>query len=236
MVKIDNLVFFHICSPLKIIIMEMIILPQLRLAQLQTLAEGTIQITENLTEVAPQILALNTAFSGFQTGMVKSTSVSNKKTLDRTRDLINSGFFKSVETEQFYPYEDAPSKTALAKVVTISSKYGYEINRLSYDEQTAETDNLIAELEAVDLSALPAVVRWIPLMKTANDNFKLTVKTYVQEQTQAGNTDAASKAAIPLENALKELFTILFAHVHVTKTASLINAYKELTTLVNSYK
>ncbi|MEP4535006.1 MAG: hypothetical protein ABJ004_18065 [Cyclobacteriaceae bacterium] len=41
---------------------------------------------------------------------------------------------------------------------------------------------------------------------------------------------------MPLEEALKELFTILHAHVLVTKTESLINAHKELTTLVNSYR
>jgi len=214
----------------------MIFLPQIRLAQLQTLTEGTLRITENLTEVAPQVQALNTAFTSFQTGMVKSTSTSNKKTLDRTRDLINTGFFKSVEAEQLYPYEDAAPKTAVTKLVTIANKYGMKLNRMTYDEQTAETDNLITELEATDLSALPAVLRWIPLMKTANTNFKLTVKTYLEDQTQAGDTEAATKAAIPLENALKELFTILFAHVHVTKTATLVNAYKELTTLVNTYR
>ena len=216
--------------------MQMIILPQLRLAQLQTLAESTIQITEGVSEVDPQVLALKTAFASFQEGMLKSSSASNKKTLDRTRDLTNTGFLKSVEAEQFFPYQDAPSKAAVTKVVAIANKYGYELNRMSYDEQTAETDNLVAELEGMDLSTLPAVQRWIPLMKTANDNFKLTVRTFLQEQTQADETEAASKAAIPLEDALKELFTILFAHVHVTKTASLVTAYKELNTLVNSYR
>ncbi|MEP4535010.1 MAG: hypothetical protein ABJ004_18085 [Cyclobacteriaceae bacterium] len=77
--------------------MQTINLPQVRLVQLQTLTEGVLQITEPLTEVAEQVQAAAAAFVDFQEGMTKSTSASNKKTLDRTRDVINSGFFKSVE-------------------------------------------------------------------------------------------------------------------------------------------
>lgn len=95
---------------------------------------------------------------------------------------------------------------------------------------------MITELEALDLSTLSAVERWIVPMKTVNDNFKVTVKTYRQDITEAGDTAAATQAAVPLEDALKALFTILFAHVHVSNTDALVNAYKELITLVNSYR
>lgn len=216
--------------------MQTINLPQVRLAQLQTLTESVIGITQPLTEVAAQVQNVTEAFTAFQEGMTKTTSASNKKTLDRTRDLINSGLFKSVEAEQFYPHDADEAKTAVSHVVACVNKYGYELNRLSYDEQTAETDNMVTELEALDLSTLPAVERWIALIKSANESFKLTTKAYLQQQTQAGDTEAASKAAVPLENALNELFTILHAHVLITKTDALINAHKELTTLVNSYR
>ncbi|UXP32322.1 hypothetical protein N6H18_18445 [Reichenbachiella agarivorans] len=120
--------------------------------------------------------------------------------------------------------------------MAITDKYGLELSRLPYDEQTAQTDNMIAQLEAIDLSLLPAVQRWIALIKTANDNFKVTVVTYLKGQTEDSDTAAASIAAIPLGDALKALFTIHFAHAQVSKTDTLVNAYKELTFLVNSYR
>ena len=178
--------------------MEMIKLPRVRVAQLQTLTEGVIQIVENLGEVAAQVQAVKTNFTNFKDGMTKNAAASNKKTLDRTRDLMNAGFFKSVESEELYPHTEPPIKTAVEKLVAIAKKYGFELNRMSYDEQTAETDNLLKELEEIDLNILPAIQRWVAPMKTANDNFKLTVKSYLEEQTEAGDTTAAFKAAIPL--------------------------------------
>ncbi len=215
--------------------MQMINLPQLRLAQLQTLTEGIIEIVKNLGEVAPQVQGVNAAFTNFQEGMTKNASASNKKTLDRTRDQLNSGFFKTVESEALYPH-DANAQTAVAKILDITNKYDYDLNYLSYDEQTAETDNMLRELEDTDINLLPGIQHWIAPIKSANDNFKTSVKSYLEEQVQAGDVDTASTAAIPLENALNELFTILFAHIHITKSEPLIEAHKELSTLVNSYK
>jgi len=214
----------------------MLKMPRVRMAQLQTLTENVVRITENLTEVAPQVQSINTAFITFQEGMTKSASASNKKTLDRSRDLLNSGLFRNIEAEALFPHDSPVVSNAVDEVVTISQKYGLELNRLSYDEQTAETDNLIAELEALDLGLLPNIERWIPFIKAANNSFKETVEAYLEDQTEASDTKAATIAAIPLENSLHELFTMLFAHVNVTQTEALIVAYKELTTLINSYR
>ncbi|MEP0367442.1 MAG: hypothetical protein ABJN36_12540 [Cyclobacteriaceae bacterium] len=46
--------------------MQTINLPQVRLAQLQTLTEGVLQITDPLTEVAAQVQAAAAAFVDFQ--------------------------------------------------------------------------------------------------------------------------------------------------------------------------
>ena len=216
--------------------MEMIKLPRVRMAQLQTLTEGVIQLTENLGEVAAQVQTVKTNFTNFKEGMIKNAAASNKKMLDRTRDRMIAGFFKSMDSEEVYPHTEPPVKTTLEKAVAVVDKYRYELNRMTYDEQTSETDNLLKELETIDLNILPAVQRWIVPMKTANDNFKQTVKSYLEEQTEASDTSAASAAAIPLEDALNALFTLLFAHVHVSKSETLIKAYKELITLVDSYR
>ncbi|MEQ8549279.1 MAG: hypothetical protein RIC03_15315 [Cyclobacteriaceae bacterium] len=74
--------------------MEIIRLPQMRLAQLQALTENTVTITQDLPEVAAQVAAVELALENFLKGMTKSNAASNKKTLDRTRDFLNSGFYK----------------------------------------------------------------------------------------------------------------------------------------------
>lgn len=216
--------------------MEMIKLPQMRLAQLQALTESALTITEGLPEVAAQVVAIEQAFESFQQGMRKSNAASNKNTLDRTRDFLNSGFFKGVESEQLFPHNDAATKQAYTAVAAIASKYDYALNRLSYDEQTAKTDNMIVELEALDLSTLPQLGRWVALIKEANTAFKDLVKSYIEDKTEAENTAAASTAALPLQDALNSLFTILFAHVQISQTKPLITAYKELNTLVDTYR
>ncbi|UXP32321.1 hypothetical protein N6H18_18440 [Reichenbachiella agarivorans] len=83
--------------------MEIINLPQINLAQLQTLSESVIKITKPLPELAPEVQAVQETFKTFEKGMIKSSSTSNKKTLDRSRDLINTGFFKSVDAEEQFP-------------------------------------------------------------------------------------------------------------------------------------
>jgi hypothetical protein len=216
--------------------MEMIKLPQMRLAQLQALTENTVTITKDLPEMAAQLAAVEQALENFQKGMIKSNASSNKNTLDRSRDFLNSGFFKGVESEQLFPQSDEAAKQALTTIAAVASKYDYALNRLSYDEQTARTDNMIAELEALDFSTIPQLGRWVSLMKEANTAFKGLVESYIEDKTEADNTAAASKAAIPLQDALNSLFTLLFAHVQISQTEPLITAYQELNTLIASYR
>ena len=122
------------------------------------------------------------------------------------------------------------------KLVNITGGYGFGLSKLSYDEQTAQTDNMLKELEALDLTPLAGVVRWIVPLKTANDAFKSVTVDYFKMATQLAETVAASNAALPLTDALNDLFTMLFAHVQITGTDELIRAYKELITQVEAYK
>lgn len=216
--------------------MEMIKLPQMRLAQLQTLTAAALGIVKDLPEVAAQVTTIEQAFNEFQQGMLKTNAASNKRTLDRSRDLLNSGFFKGVESELLFPHEDAVSQQSVSEVSAIVDKYDYRLNRLTYDEQTAQTDNMIASLEALNLSSLPQIARWIALIKRANTEFKELVSAYIEDKTEAENTQAAGIAAIPLQDALNNLFTLLFAHAQISQTAPLTTAYQELGTLVDSYR
>ncbi len=215
--------------------MKLITMPQLRMAQLQTLAESTIQMVTPITEVGAEMTALVDAFSEFQKGMTKKQASSDKKTLDRTRDLISSGFFKSVEAEQLFPSE-ATTQNQLQEVVAVVEKYGFEINRLTYSEQTAQTDNMISELTAMDHSSFPELQRWITPIQEANTAFKAASQTYLEEVVESEDTLAAYESAITLQESLNKLFTMLFAHAQVSGNDELISVYKELDTLVESYK
>lgn len=215
--------------------MKMITVPTLRMAQLQSLSEKAISITENLPEVAPQVAESKALYETFKDGMTREEASSDKRTLDRTRDNLNSGYFKAVECEQSFPHESAVVQV-LDRVVKITENYGFGLNRMTYDEQTAQTDNMLKELEALDLSALPSLSRWLAPIKDANDNFKKVADEYFQGLNASAETTAASKAALPLTEALNNLFTLLFAHAKVSGSAELTSAYKELITLVGTYK
>lgn len=215
--------------------MKLITMPRIRLAQLQTLTEDIIQIVTPLTEVSSETAALSDAFSVFQQGMVKNQAYSDKFTLDSSRDNITSGFFKSVESELLFPVEES-SKNQLEEVVSIAEKYGFQVNRLSYNEQTAQTDNMLTELKALDLSAFPGLERWITPIQDANTAFKTASHDYLEDVVEADETPTASSAAITVQEAIKKLFTMLFAHLQVSASDALISAYKELDTLVDSYK
>lgn len=216
--------------------MELIKLPQMRLAQLQSFTDSTLSITTPLPEVSTQVQRIQAAYTEFLKGMTKTNAASDKKTLDKTRDLVNAGFFKNVEAEQLFPYSDMPTLSALAKVVNITNKYGFGLNRLPFDEQTAETDNMLNELNGLDLSTLPTLSRWIAPMTEANNQFRAFTLTYLEDVTTTNSTQAAYLVAKPLEDALNELFTVLFASVVVAKTEPLQQAYAQLITLCDNYK
>lgn len=215
--------------------MQMITVPKLRMAQLQTFTEGILKTTANLTEVAPQVADVESKLTVFLDGMTKATASSNKSVLDRTRDELNSGFFKGVESEQMYPHTPEVA-SVLRQVVSITSQYGFGLNRLSYDEQTAQTDNMIKELEKLDLTSLPNITRWLAPIKAANAEFKSISEAYYKDLTAAGETSAASNAAPALTDAINALFTMLFAHVQISGSEALTTAYKELITQVEAFK
>ena len=51
--------------------MKLIILPRLRLAQLQAITETTLTICKNLTQVASEMLGIENVFNPFKAGMLK---------------------------------------------------------------------------------------------------------------------------------------------------------------------
>lgn len=216
--------------------MKLITVPQLRLGQLQTLTEQTIKLTEPIGQLSPWLADVQAAFKPFLTGMLKDPAGSDKKTLDKTRDQYLSGFFLNVKSESYYPHEDATMQEVVQKLLRVTEKYGFKINKLPYDEETAAIDNLLAELGSMELSGIPHLARWIGKIKAANESFKAASKDYLETYVKNSTTESASVAAPALTVALEDLYTMLFAHAKVAADQELVNVYQKLSELVDTYR
>ena len=217
--------------------MELLNLPRLRMKELQSVAESTLRICVNITELQPATQQVNTHLEAFKKGMLKEqASAADKKELDKERDRLLSGFMQDLKAEQYFPHQELATVDTLNKVLEITQKYGVRIYKLSYSEESSAIDNILSELEQVDTQALDnGITRWIPLIKTANNHFKTANSTYISNQVKADVTDSASALAPDLRQALEGIYTLLFAHTKITATEPILNAYRELEILIKSF-
>lgn len=215
---------------------RMISIPRLRLAQLQTLTESSLRIATPITEVATQVADVQAAYDKFLEGIQKDQAASDKQTLDKTRDRLISGFMLDVRAEDNFPHDDAALLTTIKEVRRITDKYGLAINRLPYDEQSAQVDNLLGEIEKIDMTNLPKISRWAEPIRTANDAFKSASTDYIKEVVASSQMESASAVAPDLLTKLEGLFTLLFAHAQVTPSEELTQAYLELSASVDTYR
>ncbi|UOB18938.1 DUF6261 family protein [Abyssalbus ytuae] len=216
--------------------MEIISIPQLRLGQLQTLTEQTLELTKPVEQIATYVAAVEAAFEPFRSGMLKEFTVSDKRALDNIRDKYLSSLFMGIKIEKNYPQEDTVLQEIVGKLRQVARKYSADINRLPYDEETAAIDNLLAELETVDMQGMPHLVRWVDKIKVANENFKAASKEYLESTVKYSATQSASAAAPALVAALEELYTMFFAYTKVAADETLVTVYRELAELVDAYR
>jgi len=219
--------------------MKLITLPRLRMAQLQMLVENVLNICSNLTEIKKEVKNVKSNFEDFKEGMLKRRPTSeDKKGLDKIRDNMVTAFTQSINAETYFPHKEPEALDNLKKLTDIVHKYGTKINKLPYNEETSVVDNMIAEAEEVNYSALGngSISRWIPLLKEANQNFKDLVSENIEESAEALGTDTASELAPDLTNAVEKLFTMIFSHINVSGNEALRKAHVELEQLVDSLR
>ncbi len=216
--------------------MDIISIPKLKLGQLQSLTESTLQITEPIAAIASVRLEVETAFKTFVTGMKKEGATSDKKALDTTRDNLTSGFFLSVKAEEYHPNDDPAIRETMSELRKLAVDPGFRVTKLPYAEETAALDNLVARLKELDLSPLPHLLRWVTLIETANENFKKGSQAYLEELVDEASVDSASEISTELLQQLENLYTMLFAHAKVSGEEPMIRAYAELSELVNSFR
>ncbi|TAJ14273.1 hypothetical protein DMA11_06165 [Marinilabiliaceae bacterium JC017] len=217
--------------------MEIINLPRLRVKELQTLSENSLSICDGITELKPAIDLVQTTLNAFKRGMLKEqASAANKKELDADRAIYISCFFKNVSAEKHDPTLIPEVRETLERMCQITDKYGTKITRLSYNEETAAVDNLLTELKQIDTQAIDkGVMRWIPLIEKANNDFKAANDAYIAERAKADSIESATSLAPTLQHALEELFTQMFAHAKLSTNEPIRIAYAELETLVKSF-
>jgi hypothetical protein len=217
--------------------MILITLPGLRLGQLQTVGESSIDICKNIPEIAPEMVKVNSSFDAFKTGMLKDkASAEKKRKLDLNRDRLSSGFMNVVFEEQIFPNEDELIINAHAELLKIVKKYGRRIIRLPRAEETAAIHNLLADIAQMDVTPLlpTGIPRWIPVLEAANKEYKLAAKKFISDSTDANATESASSLAPALEEALEDMYTMLFATIKRTPSDALKKAYGDLETLIDS--
>lgn len=217
--------------------MDILNLPRLRNKELQSVAEETLRICDNIEEVKPALGKVIPLLDAFKQGMLKEqASAADKSTIDKERDRLLSGFMKDLKAEQYFPHQEPTTVQALKNVMPIVEKYGTQITRLTYNEETIAIDNLITEWKQTDTSALnDGITRWIPLIENANNSFKSANATYISNQVKADATDSASDLVPSLRTSLEGVYTLLYAHTKITASETILTAYQELDKLLESY-
>ncbi len=219
--------------------MELLSLPRLRNHQLQTVSENTIKICAELTQLKAPLETLTQKLDLFKGGMTKEqASAASKKELDNARDVLVSGFIKGVRIESAFPYTDTTSKEAINALLKVVNNYGTGIARLSYNEESAALDNLLADISKLDITPLAdsGLARWIPLIEQANNNFKEAVSDYISESAKSSAVESATDVAPALLDALEALYAMIYAYLKIENSEELKEAYTQLQILLESYK
>ena len=216
--------------------MHLINLPKLRMMELQTLAENSIKICASIEEVKPALQQVESALTTFKQGMLKDkTTGINKRYLDRSRDIAISGLSHALRAEKFFPYEDESKLKAVITLSTVVAKYT-DVVRLSYDQETASIDNMLAEIKSLEVFPLldDSITRWIPKIEALNEDFKAATSAFISSKATLNERDSATTLAPYLVSSLENLYTLLFAHSNISDNDAIKNAYSQITVLVEA--
>lgn len=219
--------------------MEILTLPRLRNHQLQSVTEGSLSFCTGIDVLNTPCNKVETCLANFIDGMMKDkASAKGKAELDTERDTIIRNLMRAITTDIQYPYTTDTELAVAEQLKSILKKYGTGIVRLSYNEQSAAVDNMLADIKAIDFAATPesGVARWIPLVETSNNNFKVAAKTYITDSAELVNQVSATEMAPALLDALEGLYTMMYAFLKVNPTPELEKAYTEISLLIESYR
>lgn len=216
--------------------MELIVFPRKTVNETKSLAESTLELLKDFTELATPFNQASTAYTQFVTGLQKEqVTITEVLKLDDSRDNLTLGLLKSIKPELHYPYASEAEKTAVAELKKIDAKYSMKFVRGNRDEQTAELDNLLADLSKVNLSALTGngIQRWIEPLTTAAAKYKEGALKYNKSKTDEDQILSASKSLPELKTALDGLLAFTYSNAMYGVNPQIKEAYQQIVTLYN---
>jgi hypothetical protein len=219
--------------------MDLLTTPKLRLGQLQSLGESSIDYCDGLTEIEPEWAKANSSYIAFKASMTKvRVTAKKKRALDVSRDRKVTGFMNVTEEERKYDHDDKVILKALEALLIVEKNYGTKITRFSRAEETSAIDNLLTDVAMLDLTPLLAtgIPRWVPKIEAANEAYKDADEDYNTDSTDETEANSAGSLAPALEHDLNELYAMLYAAIKRTPTPELIKAYAKLEILIDSLK
>jgi hypothetical protein len=217
---------------------ELLKLPRLRNAQLQVAANGTIEHCKQFSELKEKLEEVNRFFEPFKEGMRKASVIgTERKQKDKVRDDYTSALMNCTIAEKLIPTDDEQVIAALENLTAVLDKYSFSVTRLPLDEETAELDNMLAEIDRLDLSALEGrdILRWPVLIKAANEDFKVVSGDFIEDNVEAKEILAASKIAPDLSHALDKVYVKLFSLINVHEKEEHIKSYLQIQEIIKSF-
>lgn len=211
--------------------------PYMRVNQFQTFTEQVLIICNPLTIVAAAVANVDSAYQLLKTALQKDVSAGDRKSADIYRDKPYRAFLSVIRSEHQYP-GTTEEKSCLTMLDQCVQKYGAAVADLTYDEESAKIDNMIEEIEAMDLTPLQntGILRWIPVIKDANDAFKALTTAKIEKNADMNEKGAASKICKELTTELDTLFALIFSHQNINPTDELLNAIDKIEVLIESYR
>lgn len=219
--------------------LKLIHIPRLRMQELQSVAERSIEFSADIVEVTEERQEVENQLDAFRSGMLKSrASAADKDVLDKSRGRLVSGFFHDLKAERCFPEHDELTNKTIEQIWNVGKRYGTGITRLSQKEETVAIDNLLRELKTID-NLSPETMhigRWIPLLDESNLMYKKASGEFISQNAEANEIDAAGIVAPILTKALEELYMVLFSHINVSKKENIKQAYSKIQLLVESFE
>lgn len=219
--------------------LELISVPRVRVAQLQSLAENALSICSRHGQLQTAIENVRVQLNIFKAGMQRQTaSAAEKSELDKVRDRLATGLFHQIRSEECFPYITVEDKAHIAHLSALAKKYSTVITRLPLEEKTASMDNLLSELQSMDFTqfAKGQIMVWMSLIQDANNKYKAAAQEYIADTVETSSIPSATAKAPQLIAVLNTLFSMMYAHTQISGDVALLKSYSELQMLINSAK
>lgn len=196
-----------------------ITLPTLSTKNLATLAERLINSSKSgkyvIIENHPLLLSLESTYANYDTVYTKSTYSGKGKDvaqLDKERDLLFSTLKNYLAAHS--KLISLPLYDEAAKLYEIFRKYGLNLDRLSYSEETALLKKLIEELEKIEnqnyIGNLNLTAAFDNL-KEKHQEFEIVFAEQAEANADLRKLSSATSSRKELENRLRAYINLITA-------------------------